>query len=209
MRQQLNKAKRWVIKIGTSTLTTSAGHFSYANLEKIVSQVTFLTQHGVQAVLVSSGAIALGMDTLKRTRRPTSLHELQACAAIGQGKLMKAYESAFSSAGYHAAQILLTQDGLQDRKRYVNAKNTIEALLKMGAVPVVNENDTVATEEIKFGDNDVLAAQVANLVEASLLVFLSDIDGFYLRDKTLIHQIQSPAELKEYASHIHPKRSEK
>ncbi|MBI4368422.1 MAG: glutamate 5-kinase [Candidatus Omnitrophica bacterium] len=209
MRQQLNKAKRWVMKIGTSTLTTSGGHFAHENLEKIVSQVVFLVQHGVQVVVVSSGAIALGMDTLKRTRRPTTLPELQACAAIGQGKLMKAYESAFSRAGYHAAQILLTQDGLQDRKRYVNAKNTIEALLKMGAIPVVNENDTVATEEIKFGDNDVLAAQVANLVEASLLVFLSDIDGFYLRDKTLIHQIQSPAELKEYASHIHPKQSEK
>ena len=209
MRQQLSKAKRWVIKMGTSSLTTSEGHFSYRQLEGIVSQVAGLLKQGVQVVLVSSGAIALGMDTLKRAKRPTSLPELQACAAIGQGKLMKAYESAFSSHGLHAAQILLTRDGLQDRERYVNAKNTIHALLNMGAVPVVNENDTVATEEIKFGDNDVLAAHVADLVEASLLVFLSDIEGLYLKDKTLIRQIHSAEELKEYASHVYPKRSEK
>src|SRR3989338_8603089 len=117
MRQQFHKAKRWVIKIGTSTLTTSEGHFSNKQLENIVSQVIDLLKRDIQVILVSSGAIALGMDTLKRTRRPTALPELQACAALGQGKLMKAYESAFSSAGYHAAQILLTQDGLQDRKR--------------------------------------------------------------------------------------------
>ena len=209
MRQQINKAKRWVIKIGTSTLTTPEGHFSHRQLENIVSQVVALLRRDIQVILVSSGAIALGMDTLKRTRRPTTLPELQACAAIGQGKLMKAYEAAFSSAGFHAAQVLLTRDGLQDRERYVNAKNTIQMLVKMGAVPIVNENDTVATEEIRFGDNDVLAAHVANMVEASLLVFLSDIDGLYLKDKTLIRQIRSSEELKEYTSHVHPKKSEK
>ena len=157
MRQQFNKAKRWVIKIGTSSLTTAEGHFSHRNLEHIVSQVVTLLRSGIEVILVSSGAIALGMDTLKRTRRPVLLPELQACAAIGQGKLMKAYETAFSSRGFHAAQILLTRDGLQDRERYVNARNTILTLLKMSAVPVVNENDTVATEEIRFGDNDILA----------------------------------------------------
>ncbi len=209
MRQQLNKAKRWVIKIGTSTLATSEGHFSYHQLENIVSQVIDLLKRDVQVILVSSGAIALGMDTLKRTKRPTALPELQACAAIGQGKLMKAYEAAFSNTGFHAAQVLLTRDEIQSRERYVNAKNTIQTLLEMGAIPIVNENDTVATEEIRFGDNDVLAAHVAGMVEASLLVFLSDIDGLYLKDKTLIRQIHSLEELKEYMAHVHPKRSER
>ena len=209
MRPQFSKAKRWVIKIGTSTLTTADGHFSCAHLDSVVSQVVTLLHREIQVVLVSSGAIALGMDTLKRTRRPTSLPQLQACAAMGQGKLMKHYETAFSSRGFHAAQILLTQDGLQDRQRYVNAKNTVQALLAMGAVPVVNENDTVATEEIRFGDNDILAAHVANLVEASLLVFLSDIDGLYLKDQTIIRQIRSQEELKEYTAHVYSKRSEK
>ncbi|MBI4357762.1 MAG: glutamate 5-kinase [Candidatus Omnitrophica bacterium] len=208
MRRELAKGKCWVIKVGTSTLTTSEGHFSFRQLENIVDQVAILLHKGVQVVLVSSGAIALGMDTLKRTKRPTSLPELQGCAAIGQGKLMKAYESAFSSHDYHAAQILLTRDGLQDRERYVNARNTLQALFQMGTVPIVNENDTVATEEIRFGDNDVLAAHVANLVEANLLVFLSDIDGLYLKDQTLIRQIHSAEELKEYTSHIYPKKSE-
>ena len=209
MRQQINKAKRWVIKVGTSTLTTPDGHFSTRQLESIVSQVATLLKREVEVILVSSGAIALGMDTLKRMRRPTQLPELQACAAIGQGKLMKAYETAFSNSGFHAAQVLLTQDGLQDRKKYLNARNTIEPLFAMKAVPVVNENDTVATEEIRFGDNDMLAAQVASLTEANLLVFLSDIDGLYLRDKTIIRQIHSQEELKKYASHIHEKQGEK
>jgi len=209
VRNQINQGKRWVIKIGTSSLTNAEGSFSKRNVENLVSQVVMLLRQKIQVILVSSGAIALGMDTLKRSKRPVHLPELQACAAIGQGKLMKAYEEAFARHGYHAAQILLTQDGLQDRQRYVNAKNTIEALLKMDAVPVVNENDTVATEEIRFGDNDVLAAQVANVVEANLLIFLSDIDGLYLKDKTIIRQIQSEEELKEYAAHIHPKRSER
>lgn len=209
MRQQIHKAKRWVIKIGTSSLTNEEGHFSFQNLEKIVSQIVTLLNQGIEVILVSSGAIALGMDTIKRSKRPTSLPELQACAAIGQGKLMKAWEETFSHFGFHAAQILLTRDGLENRERYLNAKNTLKALLGMKAIPVVNENDTVATEEIRFGDNDILAAQVANLAEANLLVFLSDIEGLYLKDKTLIRQICSEEELSEYASHIHPKHSEK
>ncbi len=209
MRHQINRGKRWVIKIGTSSLTAADGRFSDRNLENLVSQIAMLMRQKIQVILVSSGAIALGMDTLHQTKRPVLLPDLQACAAIGQGKLMKAYEEAFSRFGYHTAQILLTQDGLQDRVRYVNAKKTICALLKMGAVPVVNENDTVATEEIRFGDNDILAAQDANLAEANLLIFLSDIDGLYLKDKTIIRQIKSEEELKEYAAHIHPKKSEK
>lgn len=209
MRERLKNAKRWVVKLGTSILTTPEGHFSLKQLEQIASQAAALLRKKIEVILVSSGAIALGMETLGRTKRPTALPELQACAAIGQGKLMKAYETSFSAHGFHTAQVLLTRDGLQDRQRYVNAKRTIETLLEMGMVPIVNENDTVATEEIKFGDNDILAAQVANMTEANLLVLLSDIDGFYLRDKTLIRQIHSPDELKEYTSHIHEKRNEK
>lgn len=209
MRESLRKTKRWVVKLGTSTLTTPDGHFSNRQLDQIVSQVSALLHHGIQVILVSSGAIALGMDTLKWAKRPTILSKLQACAAIGQGKLMKAYETAFSGRGFHTAQILLTRDGVEDRERYVNARHTIETLLSLGVIPVVNENDTVATEEIRFGDNDVLAAQVARMAKAHLLVLLSDIDGFYLRDKTLIGQIYSPAELKVYAAHIHEKKNEK
>ena len=209
MLHPFSESKRWVIKVGTSTLTTPEGHFSNPQLESIVEQVAKLVRSRVEVVLVSSGAIALGLDTIKRAKRPSSLPELQACAAIGQGKLMKAYEVAFSSRGLHAAQMLLTQDGLENRERYLNAKNAVEAILKMGVVPVVNENDSIATEEIKFGDNDVLAAHVANLIDADLLVFLSDIDGFYLKDKTIIRHIHTSSELKEYTAHIHAKRSEK
>ncbi|MBI4394980.1 MAG: glutamate 5-kinase [Candidatus Omnitrophica bacterium] len=209
MRHELKRAKRWVIKVGTSSLTTNEGHFSLTQLEHIVLQVISLLKEGIQVVLVSSGAIALGMDTFKKTKRPSSLPELQACAAIGQGKLMRAYEALFLNAGFHAAQILLTRDEIQVRERFVNAKNTIETLIEMGAVPIVNENDTVATEEIRFGDNDILAAHVASMIGASLLIFLSDIDGLYLKDKTLIRQIHSPEELTEYTAHIYPKRSEK
>ncbi len=209
MRQHLHKLKRWVIKIGTSSLTNAEGRFSVEYLNNIVSQVVTLLKQDKEVILVSSGAIALGMDTIERSKRPTSLPELQACAAIGQGKLMKAWEEGFLKYGFHAAQILLTPDVLEDRERYANAKNTVEALFKIKAIPVVNENDTVATEEIRFGDNDVLAAQVALLAQVNLLVFLSDIDGLYLKDKTPIRHIRTEAELKEYTSHIHPKESEK
>jgi glutamate 5-kinase len=209
MRKHHSHSKRWLLKIGTSSLITPEGHFSAVRLDAIVSQAVSLLNKGLEVVLVSSGAIAIGMDTLKRTRRPNALPDLQACAAIGQGKLMRIYESAFSSRGFHAAQVLLTQDGLQNRALFVNAKNTINAILKMGAVPIINENDTVATKEIRFGDNDVLAAHVANMVEAKLLIFLSDIDGFYQKDKTIIRQIHSVRELKEYAHHVHVKKSER
>ncbi|OGW82330.1 MAG: glutamate 5-kinase [Omnitrophica bacterium RIFCSPLOWO2_12_FULL_44_17] len=209
MKGESPRSKRWVIKLGTSILTDESGDFSVPVLERIVNQLVALLEKGYEVILVSSGAIALGMETMNFEKRPKALPGLQACAAIGQGKLMKAYETAFSTRGYHSAQILLTRDGLENRERYVNAKNTINALLKMGAVPIVNENDTVATEEIKFGDNDTLGAQVANMVEADLLIFLSDIEGFYTKDKMLVRHIYSLEELKEYMSHIYVKKNEK
>lgn len=209
MRQGLNKRKRWVIKLGTSSLTDEQGNFSFESLEKIVSETALLKAQNYEVILVSSGAIALGMEALGIAKRPKTLPELQACAAIGQGRLMGAYERAFKQHGLHSAQILLTRDGLQDRERYLNVKNTLSALLKLGVVPIVNENDTVATEEIKFGDNDTLSVLIANVADADLLVFLSDIEGFYLKDKTLIRHIHNPKELEEYTAHIHSKRSEK
>lgn len=209
MHRALAKGKLWVVKIGTSTLVADSGQFSNACLQKIVDQVAFLFKEGIRVVLVSSGAIALGMETLNISKRPKKLPELQACAAIGQGKLMKAYETAFAQHGLPAAQILLTRDCFHDRILYLNAKNTLNALLKYGAIPIVNENDTVATEEIKFGDNDTLSAQVASLVNANLLVFLSDIEGFYSQDKTLIRRIDSVSKIKEYRKFIYSKQNEK
>jgi len=160
-------------------------------------------------VIVSSGAIALGMETMKLAKRPKLLAKLQACAAIGQGKLMRAYETAFAKNGYHAAQILLTRDCFQERTRYLNGKNTFEALLEMKTVPIVNENDSVATEEIKFGDNDTLSAQVASLVGANLLVVLSDIDGFCSKDGDIIRRIDSLEALRECRKYVYSKPNEK
>ncbi|MDO9372127.1 MAG: glutamate 5-kinase, partial [Gammaproteobacteria bacterium] len=159
-----------------------------------VEQMVALRQDGVELVLVSSGAVAEGMKRLGWAQRPTALHELQAAAAVGQMGLVQAYESCFQRHGMHTAQILLTHDDLSNRKRYLNARSTLHTLLKLGAVPVVNENDTVATEEIRLGDNDTLAALVTNLVEAELLVILTDQAGMYDADPranpqaTLLHE---------------------
>ncbi len=137
---------------------------------------------GGDLVLVSSGAVAEGMNRMGWTCRPTALHELQAAAAIGQMGLIRAYEACFQKRGLHAAQVLLTRDDLEDRERYLNARSTLRALLRLRVVPVVNENDTVATDELRFGDNDTLAALVANLIEADLLILLTDQDGLFDRD---------------------------
>jgi glutamate 5-kinase len=171
--------KTVVVKVGTSVLADKRGRVSRANITNIVSEVSYLLSHKVRVVLVSSGAIAHGMEIVGITTRPKKLATLQACAAIGQGKLMSMYEELFSKRGYHTAQLLLTRDGLNDRERYINARNTFDELLSLGIVPIVNENDTVSTDEIKFGDNDVLAAQVATLIKADCLIILSDIDGLY------------------------------
>lgn len=168
-----------VIKVGTTVLTGARGRISRTRLRELARQISHYRERGIKVVLVSSGAIAYGMELLGLSRRPRELAKLQACAALGQGKLMRLYEELFSRNGYHTGQLLLTRDGLDDRKRYLNVRNTLNELLACGAIPVVNENDTVATEEINFGDNDVLAAQVATLINADCLVVLSDIDGLY------------------------------
>lgn len=178
-REKLGKSRRWVVKIGSALLTNDGRGLDFTAITAWVGQMVGLKQDGREIVLVSSGAVAEGMSRLGWKKRPHALHELQAAAAVGQMGLVQAYESRFMQHGLHTAQVLLTHDDLADRRRYLNARSTLRSLLKLNVIPVVNENDTVATEEIKFGDNDTLAALVANLVEADLLVILTDQQGVY------------------------------
>lgn len=181
-RSALGNSRRWVIKIGSALLTDEGRGLDRSAIAAWVEQMAQLRAAGKEVVLVSSGAVAEGMCRLNWVKRPHALHELQAAAAVGQMGLVQAYESQFARHHYHTAQILLTHDDLSNRVRYLNARSTLRTLLQMGAVPVVNENDTVATDEIRFGDNDTLAALVANLVEAELLVILTDQHGLYDSD---------------------------
>jgi len=181
-RKQLGQSRRWVVKIGSSLLTDEGRGLAKAAIDDWVAQVARLCQHGVEVVLVSSGAVAEGMARLGWATRPSALYELQAAAAVGQMGLVQTYESSFQKHGLKTAQVLLTHDDLSNRKRYLNARSTLRTLLKLKVVPIVNENDTVAMEEIRFGDNDTLAALVANLVEADVLVILTDQAGMFDKD---------------------------
>lgn len=182
IRQQLKKAKRWVIKIGSALLTDDGRGLNREGMQGWADQIAALMAAGHEVVLVSSGSVAEGMNRLGWAQRPDHLHQLQAAAAIGQMGLVQAYEQAFSRHQRHTAQILLTYDDLRNRKRYLNARSTVRSLLALGVVPVINENDTVVTDEICFGDNDTLGALVANLVEADVLVILTDQDGLFSAD---------------------------
>ncbi|OOZ36755.1 glutamate 5-kinase [Solemya velesiana gill symbiont] len=181
-RDKIRSTRRWVVKIGSALLTADGKGLARESLSSWVEQMAGWVLAGNELVLVSSGAVAEGMSRMGWNSRPTSLHELQAAAAIGQMGLIRAYETCFLKWGLHTAQVLLTHDDLIDRSRYLNSRSTLRTLLELGVVPVVNENDTVATEELRFGDNDTLAALVANLVEADLLVLLTDQDGLYSSD---------------------------
>ena len=178
-RAQIGKATRWVIKIGSALLTDNGRGLDMKAIHLWVEQMAALRQHGCELVLVSSGAVAAGMNRLGWHGRPHELVSLQAAAAVGQMSLVQAYESNFQRHGLHTAQGLLTHDDLVNRTRYLNARSTLRKLLGLGVVPVVNENDTVACDELRFGDNDTLAALVANLVEAELLVILTDQAGVF------------------------------
>tara|TARA_R110002072_G_scaffold59158_5_gene150799 strand:+ start:78738 stop:79883 length:1146 start_codon:yes stop_codon:yes gene_type:complete len=169
----------WVIKIGSSLLTRNGKGLALDLIADWTKQIVELRRSGIEIVLVSSGAVAEGMSRLGMTRRPQSLEKLQAAAAVGQMGLIQAYESQFKSYGLHTAQILLTHDDLRDRERYINARGTLKSLLELGVIPVVNENDTVVTDEIRFGDNDTLAALVANLIQANTLLLLTDQEGLF------------------------------
>lgn len=179
---EISEAKRWVIKIGSAVLTNDGRGLDRGAIQHWAEQIVELRNRGIEIVLVSSGAVAEGMSRLGWQQRPDALHELQAAAAIGQMGLVQAYESCFQQYGIHTAQILLDHDDLSNRERYLNAKSAMQTLIALGAIAVVNENDTVVTDEIRFGDNDTLAALVANLVEADLLVILTDQDGLFDKD---------------------------
>jgi len=179
---QLKQSRRWVVKIGSALLTADGKGLDRVALASWVEQMAAWVQAGNELVLVSSGAVAEGMSRMGWSVRPKALHELQAAAAVGQMGLVRAYEDCFQSHGLHTAQVLLTHDDLTNRRRYLNARSTLKSLLAHGVVPVVNENDTVANDELRFGDNDTLAALVANLVEADLLVLLTDQLGLYSSD---------------------------
>lgn len=170
------------MKVGTSTLTHQTGKLNINRMENLVRQLTDLQNQNREVVLVTSGAVGVGLGRLGLTERPGTILQRQALAAIGQGLLMQIYEKLFSEYGQTVAQILLTRSDISDRKRYLNARNTILALLKYQVVPIINENDTVATEELKIGQNDALSALVAGLIEADLLILLSDVDGLYTAD---------------------------
>jgi glutamate 5-kinase len=182
LRDPLKSKRRIVVKIGSALLTRDAQGLNSEGIHDWAAQIAQLRGRGLEVVLVSSGAVAAGMQRLGRSTRPHALHELQAMAAVGQMNLVQVYESAFQRHGLHTAQVLLTHDDLTDRRRYLNSRTTLRTLLGFGVIPVINENDTVATEEIRFGDNDTLAALVANLIEADLLLILTDQRGLYERD---------------------------
>ncbi|MFZ3577185.1 glutamate 5-kinase [Virgibacillus sp. DJP39] len=176
------EAQRIVIKIGSSSLTSMNGEVSRRKLEKIVEEVVRLKDDGHEVLLVSSGAVAAGYRRLGFLTRPDSLPEKQASASVGQGLLIETYSDIFISHGYVASQILITRSDFSDELRYNNARNTINVLLERGIVPIVNENDTISMDFLKFGDNDTLSAKVAGLVDADQLIILSDIDGLYDAD---------------------------
>ena len=176
---------RWVVKIGSALLTAGGTALDVPAMASWVAQLVHLRAQGRQVVVVSSGAVAEGMRRLGWQRRPDAIHDLQAAAAVGQMGLVQAWESCFQAHGVHTAQVLLTHDDLADRRRYLNARSTLRTLLDLGVVPIINENDTVAFDELRFGDNDTLGGLVANLIEAKLLVLLTDRDAMYTADPAI------------------------
>ncbi len=181
-RDALKRARRCVIKIGSALITNAGQGLDTGAVAGWAAQIAALRARSIECLIVTSGAVAAGMQRLGQRRRPHALHALQAMAAVGQMGLVQVYESAFQRFGLHAAQILLTHDDFTDRQRYLNARSTMRTLLDYGVIPVINENDTVATEEIRFSDNDTLAALVTNLVEADVLMILTDQAGLHERD---------------------------
>jgi glutamate 5-kinase len=182
LRQEIaTTADTIVVKVGTRVLTREDGKLDYDRITRLGEDISRLIEDGRRVVLVSSGAVGAGIGRLELDERPTDLGRLQAVAAVGQSALVEAYDWAFRRHRHHAAQVLLTTEDLDDRTRYLNARNTLLALMEYGVVPIINENDTISVEELKttFGDNDRLAAMVTNLIQAPLLVLLSDVEGLY------------------------------
>jgi len=183
--QVLTACKRVVVKIGSSLVASPNGGLRLDRIERLTEEFGRLQAQNRQLVLVSSGAIVAGISHLALNSYPQEVPLQQAAAAVGQSRLMRAYEMAFEESGHKIAQILLTHQDLADRRRFLNARHTLTTLLKLGVIPIINENDTVSIEEIRFGDNDTLAGQIAHLVDADLLVILSDVNGLYEEDPHL------------------------
>lgn len=181
-RDCIKNSKRWVVKIGSALLTANGNGLDKEAIALWVEQIVHQLESGIEIIIVSSGAVAEGMSRLSWIERPNSVHGLQVAAAVGQTGLVQAYESQFQEYGRNTAQILLDHDDISNRERYLNVRNTLQELIKLGVIPVINENDTVATDQIRFGDNDTLAALVANIIDADLLVILTDQDGLFDAD---------------------------
>ncbi|MGI6037196.1 MAG: glutamate 5-kinase [Limnochordia bacterium] len=197
MGRELGDIRRLVVKVGTSTLTYPTGKLNFRRMEQIVREIADLVNGGYQVLLVTSGAVGAGMGKLGLQKRPQSLPQKQALAAIGQGLLMQVYEKLFGEYGQIVAQVLLTGEDLKNRRRFLNSRNTLHSLLEYGAIPIINENDTVAVSEIRLGDNDTLSALVTGLVDADLLIILSDVDGVYSADPRVDPQATLLKEIKE------------
>ncbi|MCX5642265.1 MAG: glutamate 5-kinase [Candidatus Omnitrophica bacterium] len=185
-KELLRNVRRVVVKVGTSILTTNTNRLDTSYLEELTEEIAALRRKNQQVALVTSGAIAAGMKILGLTERPKKLSVVQAAAAVGQSNLMRTYERLFREQGLVVGQVLLTRDITQNRLRYLNAQGTLKSLFDLGVIPIINENDAVAVEEIRFGDNDTLSALVAQLVDADLLIILSDVDGFISKGKVVL-----------------------
>ena len=195
-REALKKAKRIVVKVGTSTITYANGKRNFSQIDRLARELSDLQNQGKEMILVSSGAVAVGVDRLGLPAKPSTIPGKQACAAVGQGVLMHTYEKLFADYGQIVAQVLITRTEAIDRHRYTNCRNTFMTLLQQGVIPIVNENDVVALDELKIGDNDNMSALVAGIVDADLVIILSDIDGLYTAnpathpEATLVHTVQ-------------------
>ena len=198
----LTQARRIVVKVGSSLVASRDQGLEADRIERLSDELAALKQEKREVVLVSSGAIISGIRKLGLTSQPKGLPFKQAAAAVGQSRLMWAYEKAFSRLGQTVAQVLLTHQELADRKLFLNARHTLTTLISLGVIPIINENDTVATEEIAFGDNDVLSVHAAHLVRADLLIVLSDVDGFFLRDGSRVRGVGSIAEIEIGRAHV-------
>jgi len=194
--------KKIVVKVGTSTVTYPTGKLNLSRLEKLARVLSDIKNEGRDVVLVTSGAVASGLGRLGLAKNHKTTQEKQALAAIGQGILMQIYEKLFGEYGVVVAQVLLTKDVVDEEKKMLNVKNTFEYLFKYGAIPIVNENDVVAIEELEFGDNDTLSAYVATIIDADLLVILSDIDGLYTCDPRIDSSAKLITEVFEIDSYI-------
>jgi glutamate 5-kinase len=205
MRKRIARAGRIVVKVGTSTLTYANGQLNLQRIERLVREIADLHNRDLEVLLVTSGAIRVGANRMGMKNLPNTLPEKQALAAIGQGALMQLYEKLFSEYSKTVAQVLLSRGDMDDRIRYLNATNALLAMLAMNVVPVINENDTVGVEEIKFGDNDTLSAMVAGLVDADLLIILSDVDGLYSSDPREDDKAQLISQVEEITGEMEEK----